>query len=521
MQSLSPLLQRSEHSARWLIVAALLALLAWWWWQGQASPLPASTAAQAQCVSYAPFRRHEHTPFRPEGRVSATHIEQDLRLLLPFTRCIRTYGVSQGLEQVPEVAQTLGMRVHLGVWISADHRQNRVELDRAIALSLAHPETVRTLIVGNEVMLRKELKQSELASLLQEARTRTRTPVTYADVWEFWLQNATLKAHVDLVTVHILPYWEDQPVAADKAVEHLDAVLQRLRFVFGAKPIWVGETGWPAQGRQRAGARPGVVEQAQVVRETLSYANSQKLNVNIIEAFDQHWKRALEGGMGANWGLFRADGTQRVRLEGAVVPDANWQRGYLGALAGAVFGLMLTFNRRPAIALVAFFAFTGALAPLVWDFLTLWSRSPREWLGSSAAIAALLLYCIALLRWPTAKLTAWLQLLALLVSASWALILWADPRYRGFPIAIFLPIAVLSIGFRFQPTSALMAARAQWLAMALIASALAVALQEGWNNTQALVLATCWGATALGALLGNTSKDAPATSTAGADNSAL
>jgi exo-beta-1,3-glucanase (GH17 family) len=505
MQSLSPLPPRSGASALWLIVAALIAVLTWWWWQGQVTPVQASAVAQAQCVSYAPFRRPEHTPFQPEGRVSAAHIEQDLRLLLPFTRCIRTYGVSQGLEHVPEVAQKLGMQVRLGAWISADQGQNRVELDRAIALSLAYPDTVRTLIIGNEVMLRRELKQSELAVLLQEARARTRTPVTYADVWEFWIQNAALTAHVDLLTVHVLPYWEDQPVAADKAVEHLADVLQRLRSVFGATPIWVGETGWPAQGRQRAAARPGAVEQARVIRETLSYANENKLNVNIIEAFDQHWKRALEGGMGANWGVYRTDGTQRVRLEGDVVVDANWQRGYLGALAGGVFGLLLTFNRRNSAAHVAFLAFTGALAPLMWDYLILWNRSPREWLGSCAALSGLLIYSVALLRWPSAKPTAWLQLLAVLVSASWALVLWADPRYRGFPIAIFLPIALLSLSYKFR----------------LIVGALAVVLQEGWSNTQALLLAACWGATAFGVFQGNTAKEAPATNNAGADNSAL
>ena len=34
-------------------------------------------------------------------------------------------------------------------------------------------------------------------------------PVTYADVWEYWLRNREVYDAVDFVTIHILPYWED------------------------------------------------------------------------------------------------------------------------------------------------------------------------------------------------------------------------------------------------------------------------------------------------------------------------
>ena len=44
-------------------------------------------------------------------------------------------------------------------------------------------------------------------------------PVTYADVWEFWLRHRELASAVDFVTVHILPYWEDDPIAATRGRE--------------------------------------------------------------------------------------------------------------------------------------------------------------------------------------------------------------------------------------------------------------------------------------------------------------
>ena len=41
-------------------------------------------------------------------------------------------------------------------------------------------------------------------------------PVTYADVWEFWLRYRDVQTAVDFVTIHILPYWEDFPLPASR-----------------------------------------------------------------------------------------------------------------------------------------------------------------------------------------------------------------------------------------------------------------------------------------------------------------
>src|SRR5690606_39618061 len=49
-------------------------------------------------------------------------------------------------------------------------------------------------------------------------------PVTYAEVWEFWLSNRELSDAVDFVTIHILPYWENIPIRADLAAAHADEI---------------------------------------------------------------------------------------------------------------------------------------------------------------------------------------------------------------------------------------------------------------------------------------------------------
>ena len=69
--------------------------------------------------------------------------------------------------------------------------------------------------------------------------TRSKTargyPVTYADVWEFWLKASELSASTDFITIHILPYWEDDPVSDEDAVAHVREVRARLRRPFPAR----------------------------------------------------------------------------------------------------------------------------------------------------------------------------------------------------------------------------------------------------------------------------------------------
>ena len=68
-------------------------------------------------MSYAPFRRPNHSPFDPTLHLEPAEIEADLRLLREMTSCVRTYGVDHGLDAVPAIARALGMRVLLGAWI--------------------------------------------------------------------------------------------------------------------------------------------------------------------------------------------------------------------------------------------------------------------------------------------------------------------------------------------------------------------------------------------------------------------
>src|SRR5690606_7667497 len=112
---------------------------------------------------------------------------------------------------------------------------------------------------------------------VERARREAKVPVTYADVWEFWLRNEELAPHTDFLTVHILPYWEDDPIEVGAAVDHVIDIAREVREHFD-RPIIIGETGWPSEGRQREGAVPSLVNQAEFVRAFVTAADEAGLD---------------------------------------------------------------------------------------------------------------------------------------------------------------------------------------------------------------------------------------------------
>ncbi len=294
-----------------LFVVSLGVIAAVWWWLAAPVTLaraPIEADGKLQCVSYAPFRG-DQTPHNPSLIVSPQQIAEDLSELARVTNCIRTYSIDNGLDRVPELASRAGLKVLLGVWIGRDRAKNALLINTAVALTKEHPGTVTSIIVGSEVLLRGEMTVSDLRDIIRSVKPRVDIPVTYADVWEFWLRYRELGADVDFITVHFLPYWEDVPPRAEDAAAHVDQVRRQVVAAFPGKDILIGETGWPSHGRMRDGALPSRINQARFISEILDRARRDDFRVNVFEAYDEPWKRRWEGTVGGYWGLL--DGTER------------------------------------------------------------------------------------------------------------------------------------------------------------------------------------------------------------------
>ena len=118
---------------------------------------------------------------------------------------------------------------------------------------------------------------------------------------------------------------------------------------FAGKEIVIGEVGWPSAGRMRAGALPSPANQARVLHDILARGKRENFRVNIIEAFDQPWKRYQEGTVGGHWGLITDPPRERKFAWGAPVsnhPHWRWQAAGGVVFAALVFGA--AFARAPA-----------------------------------------------------------------------------------------------------------------------------------------------------------------------------
>src|SRR5207249_242418 len=207
-----------------LLLSSLGMIAALWWWLATPITLaraPIDPNAKLLCVSYAPFRDAQ-TPLVPTTQIAPEQIAHDLAQLARITDCVRTYSIENGLDQVPALAAKVGLKVIQGVWLGSNRLKNLVQISTAVGLSKQYPEVITSLVVGNEVLLRGEMTTSDLAAHIRSVKAQVSVPVTYADVWEYWLRNREIYDAVDFVTIHILPYWEDIPVRAKFAASHVD-----------------------------------------------------------------------------------------------------------------------------------------------------------------------------------------------------------------------------------------------------------------------------------------------------------
>jgi exo-beta-1,3-glucanase (GH17 family) len=486
---------RLRMPAAGLLLEACFTLL-WLFWQAWPQAVPRFDP-KLPCVSYAPFYGTEQTPMNPAQVVSAKQITQDLQRIKRISSCVRTYGVDHGLDQVPGIAHQLGMQVHLGAWIGRNAQDNQAQLQRAIMLAKQWPEAVKTLVIGNEVLLRGDLPPQALQALLEQAQQSVTVPVAYAEVWEFWLRHADLADQVDVIAVHILPFWEDTPVGIHEAVSHVQNTLQKMQTRFAGKQVWVAETGWPSVGRQRGPALPGQVNQTRFVAGLLA-ASPGVADFNFIEAFDQPWKKQFEGAMGAGWGLWNSHGEFKLATQGS---QANWPgAGLLLALLAS--GLALAWVRRAGMAVCPpdhWYRIAGLLLMFVWV-----AASIRYWLAFASTdiaqwVGVLAIGSIALLPWhylnaqqvkPRTIVLAVLTPLA--IGLGLLMYLLIAPRYRGLPVELFGLMGSLACLLTLVPCAISLNRFLRWafcvLWVLVLVSILYVLWVEGRHNTQAMLL---------------------------------
>jgi len=317
-------------------------------------------------------------------------IDEDLQLLAGKANAVRTYSVEGVLAKIPEIARKYDINVTLGIWLDDDLETNEQQIETAVELVQKNYRNVVRVIVGNEVLLRRDLSPSQLSAYLDRVRMAIDIPVGTAETWDSWLKHAELASHVDFIGVHLLPYWEG--IHVNRAVGHVIDKYDLISKSFPDKPIVIAEVGWPSNGRIRQDALASPSNEAVFLRRFIRHAEESGYIYYIMEAFDQPWKSgSSEGAVGAYWGVYNASRQAKFPFTKAIVEIPQWQ--YLAAIsifiAICLFMLLVVDSRtlkvrgRGFLASVAFLASTGGV-------LIVYSYS-RQYLTFSTIAMGLLL----------------------------------------------------------------------------------------------------------------------------------
>src|SRR5229473_2763364 len=279
-----------------------------------------------------------YAPFEPGHTVDLSRdpekIRADLKKLSTMTRAVRLYSSTEGNELIPPIAAEFGLKVTVGAWIDKTERNER-EIDAAINLAKRNSNVIG-IVVGNETIFRGEQKIEDLIGLIKRVKKSVNVPVTTGEIWNIWRDNPELASSVDFIAAHILPYWEN--FTDKQAVDQAVYIYGMLREKFPGKRIVIAEFGWPSAGYNLKNADPGPFEQASVLRNFVTRAESIGMEYNIVEAIDQPWK-FFEGGVGPYWGILNAAREPKFAWSGPVVDEAYWKLATIALLVGVLMSL--------------------------------------------------------------------------------------------------------------------------------------------------------------------------------------
>jgi exo-beta-1,3-glucanase (GH17 family) len=287
-------------------------------------------------VTYDPMRKEDTQTSNTFP--SAEDIERDFELLNDKVFAVRTYNVAKekGLDKIPELAAKHNLNSTTGAWIGVDLEENRRQIDTLIEIGKQYNPKLIRLMVGNEVLLRGDVTEEELIAYIREVKKNVSKPVSTSETWDVWIKHPKFVDEVDFIAIHILPYWEG--IAAEDAVDYVFDRYNDVKKAYPNKPVIITEVGWPSDGQPVKHATASIANQAKFLRDFLNRADKAKITYYVVEAFDQPWKKSIEGSAGAYWGIFNADRLAKYPMDGDVMPMPDWGNWAAGA---SVFSLIL------------------------------------------------------------------------------------------------------------------------------------------------------------------------------------
>lgn len=271
---------------------------------------------------------------------SQNNVTRDLAVLSQLSNTIRLYGTDCNQTQmVLHAIDRLGLngtvKVWLGVWQDSNSTTNTRQLEQLYNIFDEHgSESFVGVIVGNEVLYRKDMTATELVSVIQDVKHNMTSrgidlPIASSDLGDNW--TSELANAVDYVMANIHPFFAG--VTADVAASWTWDFWQNhdVAFKTNASQNIISETGWPSTGGTDCGAATscaegsvaGIDEMNTFMENWVCDAITNGTNYFWFEAFDEPWKIRYNSGdenWEDHWGIMDVN---RVLKDGVKIPDCG------------------------------------------------------------------------------------------------------------------------------------------------------------------------------------------------------
>ena len=248
-------------------------------------------------------------------------VSERIDLVAPHARWVRSFSCTEGHELIPKLARARGLKTVVGAWISHDRERNEREI--AALIRLAREGVVDIAVVGNEVLLRGELPEQDLLAYIARVKAALHgggtaggdvagtaavdVRVGCVDAYYEFLERPALVAACDVLLPNCYPFWEGADIAL--AAQYLRRMVGLVKAAGGEdKLVIVAETGWPSQGVAVAAAVPSPENAMKYFIDVQQWARGDGVKLFYFSSFDEPWKLAQEGSVGASWGLWDRDG---------------------------------------------------------------------------------------------------------------------------------------------------------------------------------------------------------------------
>ncbi|GAB7354484.1 hypothetical protein MBLNU459_g4956t1 [Dothideomycetes sp. NU459] len=277
------------------------------------------------------------------------NVTLDVAVMSQLTPAIRLYGTDCNqtemvLTAIDRLDMNSTLKVWLGVWLGNNDTTNARQLAQMYDVLSTYPSShFAGIIVGNEVLYRKDLTLATLADTLAGVKKNLTDmsidlPVATSDLGDNW--TTALAADTDVIMANVHPFfagvtaadaaawtwefWQSHDVSLGSDANQTDGVPRNL----------ISETGWPSTGgndcgtdggctSDTAGSVAGIDEMNTYMDSWVCQALANGTAYFWFEAFDEPWKVIYDtdtDGWEPHWGLMDAN---RNLKDGLKIPDCD------------------------------------------------------------------------------------------------------------------------------------------------------------------------------------------------------